>query len=212
MNWNLFLKEFAQRPLFHSSMLAIFPDPPAHKQVQLCRWTRAGKLSQLRRGWYLIEKPWRTREVPIAVMANSVVHPSYLSLDWALQYYEMIPEYVPNPTSVTTDRGVRFTAQNSLFIYYHIQPSFFKGYRQEKVNGHKINIACPEKALVDKIYLFLQRNRFSIEWLKELRLQNLDSLNLETLEYFSRETKRKKFREAIELTYQYIKSMRGEES
>jgi hypothetical protein len=30
------LKEFAQQPLFHSSMLAIFTDPPAHKQVQLC--------------------------------------------------------------------------------------------------------------------------------------------------------------------------------
>jgi hypothetical protein len=210
MDWNFFLNEFAERPLFHSSMLDIFPDPPAHKQVQLSRWTRVGKLSQIRRGWYLIEKPWRAKEVPITVIANSVVHPSYLSLDWALQYYEMIPEYVPNPTSVTTDRGVRFTAQNSLFIYYHVQPAFFKGYRQEKVNGHNINIACPEKALVDKIYLFLQSNRFSIEWLKELRLQNLDSLNLEKFEFFSRETKRKKFREAVELTCQYLKNIRGE--
>ncbi|UCH97730.1 MAG: hypothetical protein JSV88_13005 [Candidatus Aminicenantes bacterium] len=211
MDWNIFLNEFAKRPLFHSSMLAIFPGPPSHKQVQLSRWVRAGKLSQIRRGWYLIEKPWRVKEVPLTVIANSVVHPSYLSLDWALQYYEMIPEYVPNPTSVTTDRGVRFTAQDSLFIYYHVQPSFFKGYRQEKVNGYNINIAYPEKALVDKIYLFMPGNRFSIEWLKELRLQNLDILDLEKFEYFSRETKRKKFREAVELTCQYIKSMRGEE-
>jgi len=210
MNWSFFLNEFAERPLFHSTMLGIFPDPPAHKQVQLSRWTRAGKLSQIRRGWYLIEKPWRAKEVPITVIANSVVHPSYLSLDWALQYYEMIPEYVPNPTSVTTDRGVRFTVQNSLFIYYHVQPSFFKGYRQEKVNGHNINIACPEKALVDKIYLFMQSNRFSIEWLKELRLQNLDTFDLEKLLSFARETKKKKFREAVELTCQYLKSMRGE--
>lgn len=211
MDWDFFLNEFAERPLFHSSMLSIFPDPLAHKQVQLSRWTRAGKLSQIRKGWYLIAKPWRVKEVPITVIANSVVHPSYLSLDWALQYYEMIPEYVPNPTSVTTGRGVRFTAQDSLFIYYHVQPAFFKGYRQEKVNSHNINIACPEKALVDKIYLFLQSNRFSIEWLKELRLQNLDSLTLEKLEFFSRETKKKKFREAVELTCQYLKSMRGEE-
>ena len=211
MDWNIFLNEFAERPLFHSSMLAIFPDPTSHKQVQLSRWTRAGKLSQIRKGWYLIEKPWRAKEIPVTVIANNVVHPSYLSLDWALQYYEMIPEYVPNPTSVTTDRGMRFTAQNSLFIYYHVQPSFFKGYRQEKVNGYNINIACPEKALLDKIYLFLQSNRFSIEWLKELRLQNLDTLDLDKLLSFSRATKRKRFREAVELTDQYIKSMRGEE-
>ena len=159
----------------------------------------------------MIEKPWRTKEVPIAVIANNVVHPSYLSLDWALQYYEMIPEYVPNPTSVTTDRGMRFTAQNSLFIYYHVQPSFFKGYKQETINGYNINIACPEKALIDKIYLFLQGNRFSIEWLKELRLQNLDSLNLEKLESFSRESSKKKFQKTVEFTCQYIKRMRGEE-
>ena len=211
MNWNVFLNEFAGRPLFHSSMLAIFPDPTSHKQVQLSRWTRAGKLSQIRKGWYLIEKPWRAKEIPITVIANNVVHPSYLSLDWALQYYEMIPEYVPNPTSVTTDRGVRFTAQDSLFIYYHVQPSFFKGYRQEKVNGYNINIACPEKALLDKIYLFLQSNRFSIEWLKELRLQNLDTLDFDKLSSFSRATKRKKIQEAVKLTCQYIKSKRGEE-
>jgi len=205
------LNEFAKRPFFHSSMLAIFPDPTSHKQVQLSRWTRAGKLSQIRKGWYLIEKPWRAKEVPLTVIANCVVHPSYLSLDWALQYYEMIPEYVPNPTSVTTDRGMRFTAQNSLFIYYHVQPSFFKGYRQEKVNGYDINIACPEKALIDKIYLFLQSNRFSVEWLKELRLQNLDTLDLDKLLSFSRAAKRKKFQEAVQSTYQYLKSMREEE-
>jgi len=211
MDWNIFLNEFAGRPLFHSSMLAIFPGPPAHKQVQLSRWTGTGKLSQIRKGWYLIEKPWRTKEVPLTVIANSVVHPSYLSLDWALQYYEMIPEYVPNPTSVTTDRGMRFAAQDSLFIYYHIQPSFFKGYRQEKVNGYDINIACPEKALIDKIYLFLQSNRFSIEWLKELRLQNLDTIDLDKLLSFSRDAKRKKFQEAVRSTYQYLKNMKEEE-
>ncbi len=211
MNWNIFLNEFAARPLFHSSMLAIFPGPPAHKQVQLSRWTRAGKLSQIRKGWYLIEKPWRAKEVPLTFIANSVVHPSYLSLDWALQYYEMIPEYVPNPTSVTTDRGMRFTAQDSLFIYYHVQQSFFQGYRQEKVNGYDINIACPEKALVDKIYLFLQSNCFSVEWLKELRLQNLDTIDLDKLLSFSHTAKRKKFQEAVQSTCQYLKSMREEE-
>lgn len=43
-------------------------------------------------------------------------------------YYEMIPEYVPNPTSITTGLGIQFAAQNRLFIYYHVKPSFFTGY------------------------------------------------------------------------------------
>jgi predicted transcriptional regulator of viral defense system len=210
MNWNTFLNKFAERPLFHSSMLAVFPEPPHHKQVQLSRWSKAGKLTRIRRGWYMIEKPWRTTDVPLPVIADHVVHPSYLSLDWALQYYDMIPEHVPNPTSVTTSRGIKFTIKHTLFIYYHIQPPFFKGYRQEKINDYKINIAYPEKALLDKIYLFLQQNRFSARWLEELRLQELEEFNVDRFEFFSRGTNQKKFREAVKQTIQYIKEARGE--
>ncbi|MCP5046086.1 MAG: hypothetical protein GY940_02870 [bacterium] len=191
-------------------MLSIFPDPLPHTQVQVSRWTKAGKLSQIRKGWYYIEKPWRVKEVSLPVIANSVVHPSYLSLDWALQYYDMIPEYVPNPTSVTTGRGIRFAAQGALFIYHHVQPSFFTGYRQEKVGGFMLNIAYPEKALLDKIYLFLQRNRFSIEWLNELRLQDLDDFDLNRFELFSKVIKTKKFKEAAALTRDYIEAAKEE--
>ena len=210
MDWNAFLKLFAGKPLFHSSMLDIFPDPPAHRQVQLSRWTKAGKLSQVRKSWYMIEKPWRTRETPLPVIANNVVHPSYLSLEWALQYYDMIPEYVPNPTSITTGRGMQFAAQGTLYLYYHVQPSFFKGYRQEEVEGFNINIAYPEKALLDKIYLFLQRNPFSIAWLEELRLQELDNFDIQRFESLAPGLKKKKFSEAVKATCRYIQHKKGE--
>ena len=158
----------------------------------------------------MIEKPWRTRDVPLPVIANSVVHPSYLSLEWALQYYDMIPEYVPNPTSITTGRGMQFTAQGSLFLYHHVQPSFFTGYRQEEIDGFKVNIAYPEKALLDKIYLFLQRKSFSMAWLEELRLQELDNFDIQRFEVLAPVLKNKKFREAVKATCQYIHQKKGE--
>jgi predicted transcriptional regulator of viral defense system len=210
MDWNKFLNRFAEQPLFHSTMLDIFPDPPAHRQVQLSRWTKAGKLSQVCKSWYMIEKPWRKHDIPLPVIANSIVHPSYLSLEWALQYYDMIPEYVPNPTSITTGRGMHFEAQGTLFLYYHVQPTFFKGYRQDEVGGFKINIAYPEKALLDKIYLFLQRNQFSMPWLEELRLQELDEFNIERFEEFASGLERKNYREAVEKTCAYIRRLKGE--
>jgi len=208
MTWKDLLMKFAERPLFHSSMLDIFPDKPHHIQVQLSRWVDSGKLSQIRREWYLINKPYRLKEVPVALIANSVVHPSYLSLDWALQYHEMIPEYVPNPTSVTTSRGVLFQAQGRLFIFHHVQASFFSGYKQVKSEDHMINIAYPEKALLDKIYLFMQRNRFSIEWLKELRLQNLDGFTIRRFKSFLGKTQKKGLSKVAEMTIQYIKGQR----
>lgn len=208
MKWKELLMKFADRPLFHSSMLEIFPDDLHHIQVQLSRWVDSGKLSQIRREWYLIEKPYRSKEVPVSVIANSVVHPSYLSLDWALQYYEMIPEYVHNPTSVTTSRGVQFKAQNRLFIYHHVQSSFFLGYTRVESEGYRITIAYPEKALMDKIYLFMRRNKFSIEWLKELRLQNLEEFNIRKFASYLEETRKRGLLEAANLTIEYIKGQK----
>jgi hypothetical protein len=207
MEWNELLKQFAQRPLFHSSMLKVFPEPISHIRVQLSRWVRSGKLKQIRRGWYIIEEPWRTTDVPISLIANSVVHPSYLSLDWALQYYDMIPEYVPNPTSVTTQRGIRFPAQGALFLYYHVQPVFFKGFNEVRLDNHKVFIATPEKALLDKMYLFMHRNRFSIDWLHELRLQSLENFDIELFKMLAKDINKKSFREAVEATAQYIGEM-----
>lgn len=209
MDWNVFLKQFAAHPLFHSSMLDLFPEPPEHRQVQLSRWTKAGKLAQVRRSWYIIEKPWRTQEIPLPVIANKVVHPSYLSLEWAFQYYDMIPEYVPNPTSITTCRGMQFAAQQSLFLYYHVQPSFFKGYKQEEIGGFNVDIALPEKALLDKIYLFMQRHPFSIKWLEELRLQELDNFDIQRFESLAADLDKKKFREAVMATVRYIRHQQG---
>jgi len=205
MKWQEFLLEFTERPLFNSSMLEIFPDDRHHIQVQLSRWRDSGKISQLRREWYLIERPYRLKEVPVTFIANRVVHPSYLSLDWALQYYEMIPEHVPNLTSVTTERSLQFVVQERLFIYHHIQPSLFTGYQYIQLNGHMINIAKPEKALFDKIYLFIQKNRFSIDWLKELRLQNLEHLDFAKFEFYLQKTNKRGLSKAIKLTTKYIK-------
>jgi predicted transcriptional regulator of viral defense system len=181
MNWEDFLKEFSARPLFHSSMLRIFDDPLAHIEVQLSRWSRAGKLVRIRRGWYLIEKPYRVRDVSEAVIANTVVQPSYLSLEWALGFYGLIPEAVFNPTSITTTRGVEFTARDRRYFYHHVRPSFFSGYEKAERGGDVFIIAVPEKALIDRIYISMRLGKFSEKWLKGLRLQNLDILEEEKL-------------------------------
>ncbi len=210
MYWMDFLKRFAGRPLFHASMLSIFYDSPQLRQVQLTRWTKAGKLDQVRRGWYLIRPPWRSREVSRPYIANQVVHPSYLSLEWALQYYDMIPEYVPNPTLITTERAIRLQAVNSLFIYHHVKPAIFSGYIQVELEGLKLNIAYPEKALFDKIYIFLQDQSFSVEWLESLRLQNLEDFDFERFQSYLEHVKKKNIKKSLEASLEYLEELQGE--
>jgi len=204
MNWNKVLEKFADLPLFHSSMLRVFDDDPAHIQIQLSRWSRSGKLRQIRRSWYLIEEPYRRRDVSDALIANTVVQPSYLSLEWALWFHGLIPEAVFNPVSVTTARSVEFTAGGRSYYYHHVQPAFFTGYEQAGHGGEIVLVAAAEKALLDKIYLFMRTEKFSEKWLKSLRLQNLDALDIGKLESWAALTSKPGFAAAVRAAISFI--------
>jgi predicted transcriptional regulator of viral defense system len=208
MNWSEFLSKFADQPLFHSSMLQVFRESQAYLQVQLSRWVDTKKLIQIRRGWYMIAEPYRQREIPPAVIANRVVAPSYLSLEWALSFYGIIPEETPNPTSVTTARAEDFQAIGRLFIYRHIKPSYFKGYSRMKHDDHEILIASQEKALWDKLYLYLRGRSFSSRWLEGLRLQNLEEFNLSHWKKYTMMTPLASLRRASSLVADYIQEIR----
>jgi hypothetical protein len=210
MKWEDFLKEFSSRPLFHSSMLRIFDEVPAHIEVQLSRWSRAGKLFRIRRGWYLIEAPYRVRDVSEAVIANTVVQPSYLSLEWSLGFHGLIPEAVFNPTSITTARGIEFTAKDRRYFYHHVQPGFFAGYKKIEHGGDVFIIAGPEKALIDKMYIAARIGKFSTEWLKGLRLQNLEILDEAKFRGWAALTSKPGFAAAVDAAAAYIRENKEE--
>ena len=210
MKWEEFLGQFADMPLFHSSMLKVFPDDPAVIQVQLSRWVKAGRLARLRRQWYLINKPWRAKDVPLSFIAAQIVRPSYLSLEWALQHHGLIPDAVQNPTSVTTDRPQRRQALGRMLLYFHIRPELLTGFRLVSDEGWPVPVASAEKALFDKVYLHVQRRRFSADWLKELRLQNLAAFDVEAFLLFGDKSSKWGLRAALRAAADIISQMQKE--
>lgn len=204
MKWGEFLDEFGDHPLFHSSMLDLFPDSRPYVRVQLSRWVGSGKLVQIRRGWYLIASPFRKKEVPAAVIANSVVSPSYLSLEWAMAFHGMIPEAVPNPTSVTTVRADGFRFEGRSYLYRNIQPACFLGYERIEYQENRILVAVPEKALWDTVYLFVRRGGFSSAWLDALRLQNLDRFDFQRWRSYGELSRMSSIKKALPLVEKYI--------
>ncbi len=208
MEWREFLEKFAGMPLFHSSMLKVFPGDMRPMRVQLSRWVKAGKVVRIRREWYLIEKPWRVKEVPPAYIAAQIVQPSYLSLEWALQYHGLIPEAVENPTSVTTDRPRRIQALGRFFLYYHVQPDLLGGFEEVFIDGWPVPVASAEKALFDMIYLHVHRHGFSRAWLSELRLQNLDDFDIGRFLSFAEKSTKWGLPAAVGLAAEFIEEAR----
>lgn len=85
-------------------------------------------------------------------IANRLYAPSYLSLEYALAHYRMIPETVYSVTSVTTRTTRVFEAGGRAYEYSRIKRQAFTGYRNLKTGAGVILIAEPEKALADYLY------------------------------------------------------------
>src|SRR3989442_3627952 len=166
--------------LFESAMLLAGKDSPAEVRRQISRWVASGRLHQLRRGLYALAPP-HAREAPDALVVASRLHrPSYVSLQSALAYHGVIPEAVPVVTSVTTGRPRRFRTFLGEFVYRHVHPSLFWGYRQIGHRpGEPIYVPSSEKALLDLFHL--TRGKIGQRLLEELRLSSgqLDPAKLE---------------------------------
>jgi hypothetical protein len=113
-----------------------------------------GIIIRVKKGLYLFGDGGRQRPYSTEILANLIYGPSYVSLDYALQHYGLIPERVEGVTSVTTGRSRKFLTPVGLFIYRMIPLRAFQiGMdRIEVSDGRAFLMATPEKALADKIY------------------------------------------------------------
>ncbi len=184
-------------PVFSSSLLQAGEVIPAHLQKQLSRWVKSGKLIQLRRGLYTLAEPYRKENPHPFTIANQLVIPSYISLQSALAFYNLIPEDVLNVTSVTSrKRTGEYATPIGNFTYHSIQLALFTGFRLHEVtNTQKVFLARPEKALLDLIYL--TPNGEEPAFLDTLRLQNLDTLDFTWLQGFVQDLGKHKLIRAV---------------
>lgn len=115
---------------------------------------KKGIIIRVKKGLYIFGEEFRKRPYSQEILANLMYGPSYISLEYALQYHGLIPERVEAVTSVTTGRSRRFASPVGLFTYRNIPLSAFRiGMdRIEIGEGRAFLIAVPEKALADKIY------------------------------------------------------------
>ena len=206
MKFDEVVKRFSSQPILDSEMLLVNGQNPNAVWVQLDRWVKAGKLIQLRRGLYILNGPYRKVSIEIPYLASFLYKPSYISLEYALSYYGLIPEGVPNVTSVTTRRTAEFSNSLGVFIYRHIKKELFWGYHPITMAGQIAFHAFPEKALLDTLYF--ESRRVNRLFLEGLRLQNVDVIDLKQLNKFAGRFKSPRIRKAVEVAKDYIKELK----
>lgn len=201
MNWAEFLKITGNLPVINTENLFAGVSDPAGIEVQISRWNRAGKIIQLRRGMYLFAEPYRKIEAYDPYIAAILKRPSYISMEKALEYHNLIPEAVTVYTSITTKRKAKFVSKAGIFDYKHIKKSLFWGYMSVTVNKQTAFIASCEKAILD--YFYIKRLNISIDYLNELRLQSVKKINIEKLFEYARRFKEPKMLYTAKIIAEY---------
>ena len=119
---------------------------PKHRILNI---SRKGEIVPIKRGMYETDK-----DTPGYLLANALLGPSYLSFEYALSFYGMIPERVEIYTSATFGKRKNLELRNSFgtYRYRDIPPEAYPYfYTRETVNERPLLIATKEKALCDMV-------------------------------------------------------------
>ena len=111
-------------------------------------------LFQVQRGHYLNLKSAELKSLSLETLANTLLFPSYVSAEWALQFYGLLMERVHTITSVTPQRAKSYETPLGHFTFEHLKIGRYSlGYGETISAGKSFWLARPEKALVDFINL-----------------------------------------------------------
>jgi len=184
MNFIEFRNRFLQLACFTTNQ--VYAWYPEFDRNNLGRWVKKGYLIRLRQGYYAFPEHRDSAEF-VFYFANIMYKPSYISLHTALSFYGIIPEVVPQITSVTSLKTMTFSNDFGEYSYRNIKPDMMFGFDlMEMEGGRRIMFATPEKALIDLLYLYPFYN--TEHEIEELRLDESymeDDFNTDRLEEYS---------------------------
>lgn len=156
---------------------------PNFDRNNFVRWVKKGLLLRLRQGYYTFPD-YKSEPDFTLFFANRIYRPSYISLHKALAFYGIIPEAVVQITSVTSLKTASFQNEFGEYEFKSVREELMFGYDIKPIaNGLSLQLAQPEKALLDLLYLYpfynteqeIQGLRFDEDFLQdELNLQRLE--------------------------------------
>lgn len=165
--------------------------------LQLHQWEKSGDLVRLKRGLYM----FAGEEFDMAEVAGSLYPPCYLSLEYILSVFGIIPESVFDYTFVTTKATRRFETPIGTFIFQKIKRDAFTGFDSSTLAAEK------EKALVDYFYLHSGDLQANDSFWEHSRLEaGATKLSFRKIFRYAKFFKSKKLNTLLNSFYSYAKS------
>ncbi len=173
----------------HEMLYALLEKSVRNVNDKISNLVKSGELIRLKKGFYTFSKEYLIKPIDLISVANTLYAPSYVSFDYALSYYGMIPEQVNEITSATSKNGKLFETPIGRFSYKKVPLKAYSlgiDWIYDESDGGRF-IATPEKALCDKVRYdrgigTLTQNGM-VEYLKyDLRLEMTKPLDVDLIE------------------------------
>jgi predicted transcriptional regulator of viral defense system len=147
-------------------------EPGFHRQ-RLVEWQNKGYLKKIVDKYYIFSDTEINDEL-LYLISNRIYQPSYISLETALRYYNLIPENVYTVTAISSKRTYLFNSVVANFQYRKIKPVLIFGYKAIKYKNYTYKIAEIEKTLLD--YFYLNSQLKTQEHFEEMRFNSSEFL------------------------------------
>lgn len=160
----------------------------SNKNNKISREIKKGKLFKIITGLYETDP-----NTPGYLLASSIYGPSYISFDFALSYYGLIPERVSTITCATFNKKKRkqYNTKFGVFTYKDVPSSVYpEEILLKQENNYSYQIATKEKALCDKLYslkplknlsnletMLFNDLRIDIEEFKKINVKKIEKLS-----------------------------------
>ena len=156
-----------------------------NKNNKISRDIQSGKLYKVIPGLYETDP-----NTAGYLLAGSIYGPSYISFEYALSYYGLIPERVSTVTCATFNKKKKkqYCTDFGTFTYRDIPNDAYPEELLLKTEGsYSYQIATPEKAICDKLYTLSPLGNYSnLEDMlfNDLRIEeeSLNKLNIDKIE------------------------------
>jgi len=165
------------QPVFRTADIMVALDiKKSHASKLLERLAQHGHVIRLMRGLWAMPESLE----PLALVPHlTAPFPSYVSLQSALYYHNMISQIPEVIYCVSLARTRTYETSVATISVHHIEGSFFFGY--EERGEHHVRMALPEKALLDILYLSQSKSRLfaalpEIEFLPQFSIKKAYSM------------------------------------
>lgn len=168
------LEKYGLIPIDYATLRNLFQHYKSPKD-KIASLEKKGDIKRIKRGLYIVSPTLTNKPISRELIANHLYGPSYVSNEWALFYYGIIPERVQMLTSMTMKRSKQFSTELGYFGYTHVPSDYFGiGLNQEIFQQEfSFLMAGPEKALCDMIYTTNRLRLQSVKAVKTYLEENL---------------------------------------